>query len=316
MEHALPAAWMDATIAHIMMSRNAHPDWDNVRAFLAVARSGRVAAAARTLGVNHTTVSRRLATLEAQLGSPLFYRTTAGYQLTPAGETILANAEAMEQAAVTIGARVRERTGRLQGRVRVAMAPEFASHWLSRHLTEFRRQYPAISLQVLVGTRTLDLSRGEAELAVRTPRPHQVGLITSRLAVTATALYASREFVGKRRLRITDVASARAVPFLVYTPSLQLLQGAEWFQPLLEAADVVLETNGTHALLEAARSSLGVAVLPTFVARAYDDLVKVSEHVAEHDLWIATHPDFRRDPRVRATSDFLKAIAHGPNGLS
>lgn len=297
------------------MSRNAQPDWDNLRAFLAIARTGRLAAAARHLGVNHTTMSRRLHTLESQLGSPLFYRTTAGYQLTPSGETILGNAEAMEQAAVTIGARVRERTGRLQGRVRVAMAPEFASHWLSRHLTEFRRRYPAISLQVLVGTRTLDLSRGEAELALRTPRPHQLGLITSRLAATATALYASREFIGKRRLRIADVASARAIPFLVYPPSLHLLQQADWFQPVLAAADVVLETNGTHALLEAARASAGVAVLPCFVGRLYDDLVQVSEHVAEHDLWIATHPDFRRDPRVRATSDFLKGIAKGPAGL-
>lgn len=297
------------------MRKNAQPDWDNLRTFLAIARTGRVATAARGLGVNHTTVSRRLAALEAHLGSPLFHRTAAGYQLTPAGETILSNAEAMEQAAVTIGARVRERAGRLQGRVRVAMAPEFASHWLSQHLTEFRSRYPSISLQVLVGTRTLDLSRGEAELALRTPRPHQGGLITSRLARTTVALYASREFVGKRRLRITDVDTAAVIPFLVYTPALHLLQNAAWFQPILKSADIVLETNGTHALLEAARASAGVAVLPCFVANAYEDLVQVSDTVAEHDLWIATHPDFRRDPRVRATSDFLKEIAAGSRGL-
>ena len=297
------------------MSRNAQLDWDNLRAFLAVVRTGRVAAAARRLGVRHTTVSRRLATLEAQLESPLFYRTTAGYQLTPVGESILANAEAMEHAAVTIGARVGERVGRLQGRVRIAMPPEFASHWLSRHLTAFHRRYPDIALQVLVGTRTLDLSRGEAELAVRTPRPHQVGLVTSRLATTTLALYASRELIGRTRLRIVDVESARGVALFVYTPSLQLLQHAEWFRPILEAGNVVLETNGTHALLEAARAAAGVAVLPRFIARAYDDLVNVSANVAEHDSWIATHPDFRRDPKVRATSDFLKEIAKGVNGL-
>ena len=297
------------------MSRNAQLDWDNLRAFLAVARAGRVAAAARRLGVRHTTVSRRLAALEAQLESPLFYRTTAGYQLTAAGESILANAEAMEQAAVTIGARVSERMGRLQGRVRIAMPPEFASHWLSRHLSAFRRRYPAISLQVLVGTRTLDLSRGEAELAVRTPRPHQVGLITSRLATTTLSLYASRELIGRRRLRITDTESARGFVLLVYTPSLQLLQQAEWFRPVLEAGNVVLETNGTHALLEAARAAAGVAVLPRFIAQEYDDLVNISAPVAEHDQWIATHPDFRRDPKVRATSDFLKEIAKAEHGL-
>jgi DNA-binding transcriptional LysR family regulator len=297
------------------MSENAQVDWDNLRAFLAVARTGRVAAAARRLGVRHTTVSRRLAVLETQLGSPLFYRTTAGYQLTPAGETIVANAETMERAAVTIGARVRERIGRLQGRVRIAIAPEFASHWLSRHLTTFRERYPAISLQVLVGTRTLDLSRGEAELALRTPRPHQVGLITSRLAQTALSLYASREYARRRRLRITDVESARDAALLVYTPSLHLLQHADWFQPVLRSGNVVLETNGTHMLVEAARASVGVAVLPRFVAMQYDELVNVSENVAEHDLWLVTHPDFRRDPKVRVTADFLKEIARGPDGL-
>ena len=298
-----------------MMRRNAQLDWDALRVFLAVARTGRVAAAARQLGVNHTTVSRQIAALEAQLDAQLFHRTMAGYRLTPPAETILPNAETMERAALTVGARVRERTGRLQGRVRVAMAPEVASHWLSRHLTSFRARYPAITLQILVGTRTLDLSRGEAELALRTPRPHQVGLITSRLASTSIALYASREFIGRRRLRIVDVASARNVPLLVYTSSLQLLQNARWFQPILDAGDIVLETNGTHALVEAARASVGVAAIPSFVAQRYDDLLRVSEDIAQHDLWIATHPDFRRDPKVRATSDFLKESARGPNGL-
>lgn len=306
---------MDARFPHIMLRRNAQVDWDVLRAFLAVARTGRVAAAARQLGVNHTTVSRQVAALERQVDGQLFHRTAAGYRLTPAGETILPIAEAMEKAAITIGARVRERTGRLQGRVRIAMPPEFASHWLSRHLLAFRERYPSISLQVLVGSRTLDLSRGEAELALRTPRPHQLGLITSRLAPTSIALYASREFIGRRRLRISDVASARDLPLLIYTESLHLLQNARWFQPVLAAADVLLETNGTHALLEAARASAGVAAIPNFVARRYDDLVCVSENIAEHDAWIATHPDFRRDPKVRATSDFLKQVARGPDGL-
>jgi DNA-binding transcriptional LysR family regulator len=297
------------------MSKNAQLDWDHLRAFLAIARTGRVAAAARVLGVLHTTVSRRLTALEAQLESPLFYRTTAGYRLTPAGETILANAEAMEKAAVTIGARVRERTGRLQGRVRVAMAPELASHWLSRHLPLFRQRYPDITLQVLVGTRTLDLSRREAELALRTPRPHQVGLITSRIAHTEFALFASRDFIGRRRLRIVDADTARGIPLLVYTNSLHLLQNAEWFQPVLAGGNVVMETNSTHTLVEGARRSIGVAVVARFLAREYDELVCVSETVADPDLWIATHPDFRRDPKVRATADFLKEVARGPLGL-
>lgn len=298
-----------------MVSRNAQVDWDHLRVFLAVARTGRVATAARRLECEHTTVSRRLAALEAQLGAPLFHRTAAGYLLTPVGESILADAQAMEQAALAMGAHARARAGVRVGRVRLALAPEFASEWLAPQLGAFRARHPRITLQVLVGTRTRDLSRGEAELAVRTPRPHQQGLVASRLARTASALYASRALVGARGLFIDGAESARDVTLLVYTASLHLLQRASWFQPVLAAADVALETNGTHALLAAARAGAGVAVLPTFVARRYDDLVRVSENVAEHDAWLVTHPEFRRDPAVRATADFLREIARGPEGL-
>ena len=299
-----------------MTRRNAQIDWDHLRVFLAVARTKRVATAARRLEVEHTTVSRRLAALEAQVGSPLFHRTAAGYLLTPVGEGILADAEAMERAAAAIGAHARERSGARAGRVRLALAPEFASEWLAPHLPAFRARHPRITLQLLVGTRTLDLSRGEAELAIRTPRPHQVGLVTSRIARTSVALYASKRLVGRRALYIRDAESARGVPLLVFTPALHLLQSAAWFQPVLAAADVALETNGTHALLAAARAGAGAAVLPTFVGRRHDDLVRVSDDVAAHDAWLVTHPEFRRDPTVRATADFLRAIAKGEGGIA
>jgi DNA-binding transcriptional LysR family regulator len=297
------------------MSKNAHVDWDHLRVFLTLARTQRVAAAARLLQVEHTTVSRRIAALEKQLGGAVFHRTAAGYLLTPVGQSILTNAEAMERAAVTLGARAREHVGKPAGRVRLAIAPEFASDWLAPLLPEFRARYPDIELQVLVGTRTLDLSRGEAELALHTPRPRQVGLVTSRVAHTSIALFASKSFVGRRELQIRDAQSASGIPLMAYTPQLQLLQKEAWFQAVLATAKVVLLTNGTHTLLAAARAHVGVAVLPLFVARNYDDLVRVSENVSEQDVWLTTHPEFRRDPKVRATADFLKEAARGPTGL-
>jgi DNA-binding transcriptional LysR family regulator len=298
------------------MSNNAQVDWDHLRIFLAVARSGRVAAAARRLGIEHTTVSRRLASLERQLGAQLFYRTMSGYLLTAVGKRVLANAESMELAAATIGAAAGESRGRPAGRVRLGIPPEFASEWLAPHLPLFRSRYPEVQLQILVGTRTLDLSRGEAELVLRTPRPHQTGLVTARIARGAIGLYASKAFVGRKGLRIEDINSAKGVPLLVYTEQLQLLQEASWFQQVMKAGMVVLETNGTHVLLAAARESVGVAVLPRFVARKYDDLVPVSDNVAETDIWLVTHPEFRRDPKVRATADFLKEAAKGAAGIT
>src|SRR5947207_11312722 len=141
-------------------------NWDALQAFLAVARTGRISAAARRLDVEHTTISRRIAALEATLGVPLFYRTNTGYTLTAHGRAALTQAEAMEHAALALTARAREASGTVAGRVRVAMAPEFASHWLAPRLTTFHSDYPQIDVHILVGTRQRDLTRGEAELAV------------------------------------------------------------------------------------------------------------------------------------------------------
>jgi len=222
----------------------------------------------------------------------------------------------MEGAAIAVAARAREKTAAMAGRVRVALPPEFASHWLAPTLTAFRTLHPQIELQVLVGTRQRNLWRGEAELAVQSPRPRQQGLIAVRIARTTIGLYASTSLAGAGRLRIGAPGSLRGLSLLTYTPSFDMLQNARWFQALRASSDVNLTTNSTHALLAAARAGVGVAVLPRFVARQHDDLVAVSDDIAEHDVWLITHPEFRRDPKIRGTADFLKRIAGGAHGLS
>ena len=290
-------------------------DWDNLQVFLTIARTGRVSAAARRLGVEHTTVSRRLEVLERELGVPLFYRTTTGYLLTPHGKNVVASAETMERAAIAVAARAREGSGAIAGRVRLALAPEFASHWLAAKLPTFRTKHPHIELQILVGTRERDLTRGEAELSIQSPRPRQQGLVAVRIAHTTAALYASKALIGGGRLWVNSVEALRDFSLLVYTSPYQMLQQAKWFQPILSSATIGLETNSTHTLLAAARAGTGIAVLPRFVAREDADLIAVSDNVADHDVWLITHPEFRRDPKVRATADFLKRIAAGPSGL-
>ncbi len=290
-------------------------DWDALQVFLAIARAGRVSAAARRLGVEHTTVSRRLAALEAELGVPLFYRTSSGYVLTPHGHNVLSSAETMEAAALAVAARAREKSAAVTGRVRLALPPEFASHWLVPKLAAFRTMHPQIELQVLVGTRQRNLWRGEAELAVQSPRPRQQGLVAVRIGRTTLALYAARALVGTTRFRITGPDSMRGLSLSTYTASFDMLQDARWFQALRTSCPAGLTTNSTHALLAAARAGVGVAVVPRFVARHHDDLVAVSENVAENDVWLIIHPEFRRDPKVRATADFLKRIASEADGL-
>ena len=290
-------------------------DWDNLRTFLAVARSGRISAAARRLRVDHTTIARRLATLEEELGVPLFYRTTTGYLLTPHGQNAVAQAETMEAAALALAARAREGSSVIAGRVRLAMAPEFGSHWVASHLASFRRKYPHLELQILVGTRQRNLLRGEAELAVQSPRPQGRDLVAVRLGRVSLGLYAAKALARGPRWQVTSRETLHGSPLLTYTTGLQMLQDAKWFQSLLVSGTVALETNSTHTLLAAALAGAGVAVLPRFVAEWHDDLVPISDDVAVHDIWLITHPEFRRDPKVRAAADFLKQIAAGPGGL-
>ena len=283
-------------------------NWDDLRVFLAVARGKRVADAARKLGVEHSTVGRRIAALEADLGAALFYRTAGGYQLTAEGQAALAGAEAMERAALTLGGRIQEHAGTLAGRVRLAVLDELASQWLMPHLTAFHARYPQIELQVIVGIAPLDLSRGEAELAIRTPRPRQTGLAAVKLATLVAGLYASRTLLGGRRTRVDG--SSRGLELLVYTSTYHHLQSQPWFQPVLASSTIVMSTNSTHALLAAARAGAGVAVLPRFVASHHEDLIAVSDDVSPRDdMWLVTHPEFRRDPKVRVTAEFLKKVA-------
>jgi DNA-binding transcriptional LysR family regulator len=129
-------------------------------------------------------------------------------------------------------------------------------------------------------------------------------------------VYVSRALARDARWRISTSESLRGLPLLIYTAPFHMLQDARWFQSILGTATVALETNSTHALAAAAIAATGVAVLPRFVARTYRDLVAVSDDVAARDVWLITHPEFRRDPKVRATATFLKRIASGPAGLS
>jgi DNA-binding transcriptional LysR family regulator len=186
---------------------------------------------------------------------------------------------------------------------------------LAPRLKTLRANHPRIDVQILVGTRQRDLTRGEAELAIQSPRPRQKDLVAVRIARTSLALYASKTIMTSARWRITDRETLRGQSLLTYTAAFRMLQEAKWFQTILESGGASMETNSTHALLAAARAGAGVAVLPKFVARQHDDLVAVSDNVAEHDVWLITHPEFRRDPKVRATADFLKQIAAEPGGL-
>jgi len=286
--------------------------WNDVRYFLAVVRYGRLAKAARALRVEHTTVGRRIEALEQALGAPLFDRTAGGYLLTRAGKRVLEQAQTMEEAARRLEVGARESRQAVEGSVRVAMIESFAVTWLVPRIGELYARYPKLELQVLTGNAQTDLSRGEAELAVRTPRPQQRALSAVRLGISDFALFASPSVAARLRPRALEGAQPRLddVPLLTYTADLTFLQSAPWFSALVARSRTVLLTNSTLALLAAARAGVGVCVLPEFAVLREPELVRVARReVSRHEAWLVTHPDFRRDVRVRAVATFLKDIS-------
>lgn len=293
-------------------------NWDDFRYLLAVAREGRFAAAGRTLGVEHTTVARRIAALESALGGPLVYRTGRGLLLTPLGESALERAESMEEAAletVTASARGGEEDP-IEGRVRITMVDSFAVSWFVPRLGELWKEHPRIQVEVLTGEQPVDLARGHAELAIRAPRPQGRELTAFRLGGSAFRLYALRKVAARvRRGLAAREPRLEGVPLLVYPPEKSFLQRAPWFQQLLDRTPEQMTAGSTLSLLAAARAGLGVAVLPDFVAFAHPELVRASpRELSRLDAFLVSHPQFRRDPRVAAVAEFVKRIAPALEG--
>jgi DNA-binding transcriptional LysR family regulator len=209
----------------------------------------------------------------------------------------------------------RARGQKLVGKVRVALIDVYASHWLAPKLPAFWSAHPGLEVELLTGAQQADLSRGEAELAIRHPRPRQRELSAVRLGTGAVALFGTRAI--RRRWPIeTDPARAEGLPLFMYPAQMSFLQSAPWVHQLAERADVRLTTNNIRTLLAAALAGHGAALLPRFVGATERSLVDLTgRDASRHEMWLVSHPEFRRDPRVAAMAEFLKAVAKGPGGI-
>lgn len=170
-------------------------DWDNLRYFLELSRTRKLTAAARRLGVDHTTVSRRVQALEKSLGAQLFLRGTTGYSLTEAGRALLPQAEAMESAFSAIEEARTEQNDNLSGHVRIGVTEGYGSVMLAPQLAEFTRRYPNLGIDLLAVPRMVQLSRREADIVITLERPERGPFIITRLTDYVLKLYASASYL-------------------------------------------------------------------------------------------------------------------------
>ena len=285
------------------MDRFSSMNWNDIQAFLAVAREKTLRAAARELEVNHATVTRRLTSLEQALGVKLFVREPEGYALSQAGEDLLGSAERIEDECLAIQRKAAGRDAEPRGLVRVSIPPAMVHSFLAQVLMAFIGQYPQIELGVEASHEFSNLPRGQAEVAIRMADEVAGDLVGRRLVRYHKAIYLSRSYLatvdpqkGPEPHKHSWIGWGEDLPYPSWT-------GDTPFPTL-----PVRHRLFSNALqVEAAKAGLGLALLPCFLGDAEERLVRMpgTGSKADKSIWILFHPDFRQSARIRAFVDFL-----------
>ena len=270
----------------------------DLRTLLAIAREGSLAGAARRLRVNHSTVFRRLGAIEARLGTRLFERQGGSYVITAAGEDLLRTAERVEAEVEALERRLSGQDLRLTGSLRLTAPDDISEVLVMPLLAEFRHSYPEITVELAVDNRMLNLTRREADVALRPTRQPPETLAGRRIAGLASAVYGPAGADGGNTSDRRWVAwEEGGGPPLV----------ARWLAEHVDRHAIAYRSNSMLNQASAARAGLGLAVLPCFLADGDPRLQRISGPLPElaTELWLLTHPDLQRTARIRALLDLL-----------
>lgn len=245
-------------------------DWDDVRYFLAAARAGSLAGAARALGIEHSTIGRRLSGLERSLGAAAVLRNPDGLQLTTLGRQLLPLAEQVERSVRAVSALASsEKT-----RVRLA-TPSGMSQLFVHGLARLRDRHPGLVLEIISGSRLVDLRRGEADLAVRIGPVTDADLVVKKQCELGQAVYAARSYLHRRSTPI-DIDDLAGHDVVAFEPALAATPAARWLESRSHNATIVLRSREMTDMLIAIVSGLGIGVLPCFMGDAESDLIRLT----------------------------------------
>jgi DNA-binding transcriptional LysR family regulator len=281
--------------------------WDDLRIVLAIARAGDLRKAAASVGVNHSTMFRRLNALERALGSKLFERLATGYRATDSGQRLLEAAERMETEALALDRDLTGRDTRLTGTVRVTASETLAFGILAGEIARFREQHPGIQVELMVDNRVLDLSRREADIAFRATRPAEGDLFGRKLNDIAWRFYAAPAYLeahGRPRT-LRDLGRHQSIG---WGEAIQPTKAAAWLDRNMTGGQVFgYRTGSLVNQMLAAKAGIGLALLPTYLGGADAGLVAVLPPLADlrTELWLVTHRSLKDTARVRAFMDIV-----------
>lgn len=281
-------------------------NWNDILYFLEVSRQRSLTRAAQKLGVDHTTVSRRLRELESDLNCSLFARTKSGFVPTEAGYRIIEFAEGMESQANSLTETISAGTTDTRGAVRLASMEGIGSMYVSECLAEFNRDYPQIQVELVTDVRIFDLSRREADIFLSFFSPRGKRLSIEKIGSFKVSLYASEAYLSRKGLPKT-VSELEGHHFTDFIEELIHVQENRWLSDIYRPSLTVFRSTSLVAQANCARSGQAIAMLPTFVATHFPDLKPILPHLfTVRDIWLSVHQDLLHISRVRALSQFLR----------
>jgi DNA-binding transcriptional LysR family regulator len=282
-------------------------DWNALQFVVALARTGALERAAEQLGVDPSTVSRRVRALERTLGAKVFERSTSGHRLTAIGSRLVEKAEQVASEIAAMESEAASADERLVGTVRVATSDTMSRLHVAPLAAQFARLHPQLAFELVADQRAANLVRRETDLAIRLVRTAQAQLVSRRLATIGHGLYASREYLGAHPFHGTDALQGHVL--VGYHESLARMPEARWLDARARGARFAVRANRVDALTVAAAAGIGLAVLPCYLADPEPRLVRLlgPDRVVSRDIWLVMHRDSRRIARFRAFADYLAA---------
>ncbi len=290
-------------------------DWDNVRVFLAVARAGQFVAAAKRLRLDHATVSRRIAALEAALGAKLFDRRTTGATLTGAGDRFLSAAEEMESAFLHAQGEISNVDLELVGDVRIGAPDGFSTYYLTSALRDFAERHPGLRLQLMPLPQLVPLARREVDVVVGLDKPEAGRFVARKLTDYTLGIYATAAYL-ERNGAPDGVEALKRHRLIGYVEEHAFSTALDYVRELFGGAPTSFESASAVTQIEALRAGVGLGVVHTFIARRFDDLVPVlPERAAMRAYWLVTHEDTRGLGRIRALAEHLAEAVARDKGI-
>jgi DNA-binding transcriptional LysR family regulator len=281
--------------------------WDDFRLIKVISEARSLPTAAERLGLNHSTVFRRLKQIEDMLGSALFEKHRTGYTLTTTGEEIAALASRIDDDVSGVMRKLAGSEIAPAGELRVTTNDTLLVHLLTPLFADFRKHCPDIQLDILLSNQSLNLSRRDADVAIRATDHPPETLIGRRAARIVWALYGRADDMPDRRG--VDAMDSLTRNWVTLGEQFGAFKMVKWVTTHIPPQRIVYRVNTVLGLAEAVESGIGIGYLPCFIADARPALRRLAPPEPDYgtDLWLLTHPDLRRSPRVRIFLDFLAA---------